>query len=101
MIAFIRHSTRRCRAWLIALAAILLLTSVLESGHNHGTLTPEGTHCALCQYAFHLDKLPPSDMGFILPLLLTIVIHNRRPGFNPSPHQRFVVIRAPPSVPAL
>lgn len=101
MIDLIRHSTRRYRAWLIALAAILLLTSILEAGHNHGTLAPEDTHCALCQYAFHLDKLPASDMGFILPLLLAVVIHISRPGFNPSLDHCFAAIRAPPVTPAL
>lgn len=97
MTDFFRHFTRRYRAWLIAVAAILLVISILEAGHAHGVFAPEDDHCTLCQHSFALGKTLLCSTGFILPLLLGIVTYISYIRFTPSLNHHFAAIRAPPS----
>ena len=92
----IRHSTHRFRAWFIAIAAMLFITSILEAGHVHGVFTPEDDHCTLCQHSIALDKTLLSSSCFILPLLLTILAYIDYTHFTPALSHRFALIRAPP-----
>lgn len=97
MHALIRHSTQRCRTWLIALAAILLVTSILEAGHAHGVFSAEEDHCSLCQHAIALDKVLPDSLGFIQPLLLNTLACASYIHFTPGIDHYFALIRAPPN----
>jgi len=92
----IRHSTHRFRAWFIVIAAILLVTSILEAGHVHGVFTPEDDHCTLCQHSIALDKTLLSSSSFIVPLLLTTLAYIGYTHFTPALAHRFALIRAPP-----
>ena len=96
MFHLIRHSTQHCRTWLIALAAILLITSILEAGHAHGVFSAEEDHCAFCQHTIALDKVLTCSMAFILPLLLSLIACTRYIRVTPQPSHHFASIRAPP-----
>lgn len=96
MLTVIRHSIHRFRAWLIAIAAILVIASVLEAGHAHGVFTPNDDHCTLCQHAFALDKTLLSSASFIVLLLLAVVTFRDNPNFIPTISHHFALIRAPP-----
>lgn len=96
MIAFICHSTHRCRAWLIALAALLLVVSILEAAHVHGVFAAEDDHCALCQHPIALDKILQASLAVIPPLLLSILAGISCSGFTPRISRHFALIRAPP-----
>ena len=75
MFTFIRQSSQKLRLWLIAVAAVVLLTSVLEAGHAHGALTATDDNCTLCQHSVALDKILNSAILTAIPLvLMTFVI---------------------------
>lgn len=98
MLTVIRHSTHRFRTWLIAIAAILVIASVLEAGHAHGVFTPDDDHCTLCQHSFALDKTLLSSASFIVLLLLAVVTFRDNRSFIPTISHRFALIRAPPQL---
>ncbi len=91
-----RHSIHRLRLWLIAAAAILLITSVLEAGHVHGIFAEADAHCTLCQQSVALDKFLSNDIYVVAPLLLslfTLTLHTR---ITSRGCIHFALIRAPP-----
>ena len=96
MIRFIRQSTRTLHIWLIAAAAVLLLTSVLEAGHVHGVFTQTDDQCALCQHSVSLDKTLGTPTQIIIPLLLTALAIGLIQSFIPTLEAHFAPIRAPP-----
>jgi hypothetical protein len=96
MIRFIRQSTRPLRLWLIAAAAVLLLTSVLEAGHVHGIFTQTDDQCTLCQHSVSLDKTLSTSTQIIIPLLLATLAFGLIQSFIPTLEAHFALIRAPP-----
>jgi hypothetical protein len=97
MFTFIRQSTQQLRLWLIALAAILALTSVLEAGHVHGVFTQADDQCTLCQHSVALDKVLTSSIQILIPLLIAVFTLNLFQTFIPQQQTRFALIRAPPA----
>jgi hypothetical protein len=98
---FIRQSTKHLRLWLLAAAAMLLLTSIIEAGHIHGIFVDIDDHCVLCQHSTTLDKVLISNNIFAILSLLAIFIPALLVSFTPSITRRFAPIRAPPvSLPA-
>jgi hypothetical protein len=96
MIRFVRQPTRSLRLWLIAAAAVLLLTSVLEAGHVHGVFSPTDDQCALCQHSVSLDNPLSTPAQIIIPLLATMLVLGPIESFIPSLNAHFALIRAPP-----
>jgi hypothetical protein len=92
-----RQIHRRLRLWLIAAAAILLFTSILEASHVHGIFTSVDDDCILCQHSVALDKLFSSPTIIALALVITAVVFSLVIQFVPSTQYRFSCIRAPPS----
>ena len=74
MFAFIRQIHPRIRLWLLAAAAVLLLTSVIEAGHAHGLVTEANDHCVLCQHSDILAQLPLTANDLPLPSLLEVAL---------------------------
>ena len=96
MFTFIRHHSQQLRLWLIAAAAVLALTSVLEAGHVHGVFTQADDQCTLCQHSVALDKVLTSSTEIIIPLLLAVFAFSFVQTFIPQQQIRFARIRAPP-----
>jgi hypothetical protein len=96
MFSSIRQSTQRIRLWLIAAAAILALTSVLEAGHVHGVFTQTDDQCTLCQHSVSLDKPLNSSLVVLIPLLLSVAFSSALILFIPQSTSCFALIRAPP-----
>jgi|GEM_PF-913384 len=98
MLKFIRHSHPRLRLWLLAAAAMLVLTSVIEAGHMHGVFTEVDDHCVLCQHSASLDKTPLTQASIALPTLIMVLgvvlllhtVYCQQHSFTP--------IRAPPQL---
>ncbi len=62
----------RWRAGLWALAAVVLLTSVIELSHNHYLATGVDTQdCAVCQHSVSFDKALASHFAVVLDVGLT------------------------------
>ena len=97
MSEFLRQSTRQLRLWLIAAAAILALTSVLEAGHVHGVFTQTDDQCTLCQHSVALDKILAAPATIIIPLLLGVFAFSLIQTFIPQQASCFALIRAPPT----
>jgi len=97
MFTFIRQSTRQLRLWLIAAAAMLALTSILEAGHVHGVFTQTDDQCTLCQHSVALDKVLTATTEIIIPLLFAVFAFHLVQGFIPQQASRFAPIRAPPA----
>lgn len=91
-----RHSLHRLRLWLIAAAAILFLTSVLEAGHIHGVFIAGDDHCTLCHHSIALDKFLTNQIQVVTPLLLAIVTFIVHAGTIDRRCLHFALIRAPP-----
>lgn len=98
MSTFIRQSTKQLRLWLLAAAAMLLLTSIIEAGHIHGTFVDTDDHCILCQHSTALDKTLATANAIVIPLLLAIFVPALLAGFSPSITRHFALIRAPPAL---
>ena len=96
MISTIRYSLKHLRLWLLAAAAMLLLTSVIEAGHVHGVFTQTDDQCALCQHSVSLDKTLGTPTQIIIPLLLTALAIGLIQSFIPTLEAHFAPIRAPP-----
>jgi small-conductance mechanosensitive channel len=97
MFTFIRQSTQQLRLWLIAAAAVLALTSILEAGHVHGVFTQTDDQCTLCQHSVALDKVLSSIAIILIPLLLTVAVGSLIKRFIPAHRTHFALIRAPPA----
>jgi len=98
MLTLIRQSTRQLRFWLMAAAAILVLTSVLEASHVHDVFTPVvDDHCALCQHPVVLDKILNTTALLLLPTLLAVYVISQIAAFVPTHNFCFALIRAPPA----
>ncbi|RYY01277.1 MAG: hypothetical protein EOO53_18530 [Gammaproteobacteria bacterium] len=97
MFTFIRYSPKKLRLWLIAAAAVLMLTSVLEAGHVHGVFTQVDDNCTLCQHSVALDKILNSTTAIVIPLLLAVFVVSRVEAFISHRNSRFTLIRAPPA----
>jgi len=84
------------RLWLIAAAAILLITSMLEAGHVHGVFVGVDEHCTLCQHSVALDKFLTDQIHLVAPLLLAVLAFTLhvRTAYRRLIH--FALIRAPP-----
>jgi hypothetical protein len=93
----IRHSTHRLRVWLLAAAAILLVTSVIEAGHAHGIFTQVNDNCILCQHSVALDKVLISSAFSSIALLFFVFVFKDLPQFTPTQKHGFALIRAPPA----
>ncbi|MES2822281.1 MAG: hypothetical protein V4732_01680 [Pseudomonadota bacterium] len=89
---------RRLRLWLVAAAAILLITSVLEAGHAHGVVLEADEHCTLCQHSVALDKFLSNDTQFVIFLLLALFTFTFYIHYLDSRCTCFAPIRAPPVV---
>jgi hypothetical protein len=98
MSTFIRQSTKHLRLWLLAAAAMLLLTSIIEAGHIHGTFVDTDDHCVLCQHSTALDKTLATANVFVIPSLLAIFVPALLAIFTPGIARRFAPIRAPPAL---
>ncbi|HOY22535.1 MAG TPA: hypothetical protein PK002_05240 [Cellvibrio sp.] len=97
MFRFIRQSTPKLRLWLIAAAAVLLLTSVLEAGHGHGVFVPADDTCAICQQVSGLDKTLFSKLAPVLIVLAAALPLNFSVSASPHIATPFTHIRAPPT----
>jgi hypothetical protein len=91
-----RQSIQKLRPWLIAAAAILSLTSILEAGHVHGVFTQVDDQCTLCQHYVSLDKLLNSPATLLIPILLALVTISAFECFAPRILNSLTLIRAPP-----
>jgi len=96
MFTFIRQSSHQLRLWLIAAAAVLALTSVLEAGHVHGVFTPADDQCTLCQHTVALDKILNTATHIVIPLLLASFVVSLTESFISTQSVYFALIRAPP-----
>jgi hypothetical protein len=97
MFRFIRQSTQKLRPWLIAAAAVLLLTSVLEAGHVHGVFVPVDDTCAICQQGIGLDKTLINQLVPVPLLLVTVLAISFSIFASPRITTPFTHIRAPPT----
>jgi hypothetical protein len=97
MFTFIRQSSQQLRLWLIAAAAVLALTSVLEAGHVHGVFTQADDHCTLCQHSVALDKILNTANVLVIPLLLASFVVSLAESFISTQNVHFARIRAPPA----
>ncbi len=96
MFRFIRQLAPQLRPWLLAAAAILLLTSVLEAGHGHGVFVPADDTCAICQQVIGLDKILISQLVPAILLLVTTLALSPSIAASPRIATPFTHIRAPP-----
>ena len=99
MFRFIRQSTHKLRPWLIAAAAVLLLTSVLEAGHGHGVFVPADDTCAICQQVIGFDKTLISQHVLVPVLLVAVLAISFSISASPRIAKPFAHIRAPPTQP--
>jgi hypothetical protein len=91
-----RHGLRH---WLWAALGILLLSGLIQLGHNHDAhKSQQSAHeCVICQHSPLLDKVLPSAIAFVavllllLPLLIPQVAAAQRLTFTQAQ------IRAPPA----
>lgn len=97
MFRFIRQYHQKLRPWLIASAAVLLLTSILEAGHGHGVFVPADDTCAICQQVIGLDKTLISQLVPVLFLLVAAQILSLSISASPLIATPFTHIRAPPT----
>jgi len=97
MLRFIRQSTQKLRPWLMAAAAVLLLTSVLEAGHGHGVFVPADDTCAICQQVIGFDKTLISQLVPVLLLLVAVLALSFSISAGPRVSAPFTHIRAPPT----
>lgn len=97
MLKVIRQSQRHLRLWLLATAAVLLLTAVIEAGHAHGIFVPDNDHCVLCQYSSVLDQAVPTTVNLIFTLLVVGYITSCVDRLIPSSTHLLTPIRAPPT----
>jgi hypothetical protein len=97
MFSSIRQSPTRLRLWLIATAAVLLLTSILEAGHGHGVFSASDDNCILCQHSVALDKTLSQAISIVVPVLLMVFAISRTDPFIPATSIRATHIRAPPA----
>jgi hypothetical protein len=97
MSIFTRQSTKQFRLWLLAAAAMLLLTSIIEAGHIHGTFVDTDDHCVLCQHSVALEKVLATANIVVIPFLLALLALALVTRFTPSVTRRFALIRAPPA----
>jgi hypothetical protein len=97
MFRFIRQSIQKLRPWLMAAAAVLLLTSILEAGHGHGVFVPADDTCAICQQVIGLDKTLISQLVPALLLLVTVLALSLSVSASPRIATPFAHIRAPPT----
>jgi hypothetical protein len=97
MLRFIRQSTQTLRSWLIAAAAVIVLTSVLEAGHGHGVFVPADDTCAICQQVIGLDKTLINQLVPVLLLLVAALASSFGIAVSPRIATPFTHIRAPPT----
>jgi len=97
MFRFIRQSTIKLHPWLIAAAAILLLTSILEAGHGHGVFVPADDSCAICQQVISFDKALISKLAPALLFLIAALSPSFSIFTSPRIATPFAHIRAPPT----
>ncbi|MET0355347.1 MAG: hypothetical protein ABW044_01150 [Cellvibrio sp.] len=97
MFTFIRQSPHKLQLWLVATAAVLLLASILEAGHAHGTFTAPDDNCALCQHPVALDKVLAGATMLFIALLLVACVGNPTTAFISSVNINPTQIRAPPT----
>ena len=97
MFKLIRQLTPKLRPWLMAAAAVLLLTSVLEAGHGHGVFVPADDACAICQQVIGLDKTLISQQAPLLLVLVAVLALNLSISASPLIATPFAHIRAPPT----
>jgi hypothetical protein len=98
MLNLIRHSTHRLRFWLLAAAAILLITSVIEASHVHGIFSQADDNCILCQHTVALDKVLVGAALINECLLFSVLAFTVLNHFTPRLKQHFALIRAPPVI---
>ncbi len=96
MFTSIRQSSGKLRLWLLAAAAILFLTSVLEAGHAHGVVTAADDNCILCQHSVALDKVLNSAISIVITLLLAVLVLSHTEAFIACSTIHSAHIRAPP-----
>src|SRR6478735_1496868 len=97
MSTFIRQSTKQLRLWLLAAAAVLLFTSIIEAGHIHGTFVDTDDTCVLCQHSTTLDEVLISTNVVVILFLLATFTSALSAGFTPGITRPFALIRAPPA----
>jgi hypothetical protein len=97
MLRLMRQITPKLRPWLMAMAAVLLLSSVLEAGHGHGVFVPKDDTCAICQQVIGLDKTLLNTLAPILVLLVAVLTQIVSLSASPSITTPFTHIRAPPA----
>jgi len=97
MFRFIRQSTQKLRPWLIAVAAVLLLTSILEAGHGHGVFVPADDTCAICHQVIGFDKALISKLVPLLIVLLAALAFTFSISVSSCIATPFTHIRAPPT----
>ncbi len=97
MFKLIRQSTQKLRPWLIAAAAVLLLTSILEASHGHGVFVPADDTCAICQQVIGLDKTLISQQVLVPVLLVAALALRLSISASPRIATPFAHIRAPPT----
>lgn len=97
MFRLIRQFTPKLRPWLIAAAAVLLFTSILEAGHGHGVFVPADDNCAICQQVIGFDKTLLSKLVPVLLLLIAALPLSFSISASPRIPTPFAHIRAPPA----
>lgn len=97
MFDLIRHSHKHLRLWLLAAAAVLLLTTVIEAGHAHGIVSDLNDNCVLCQHSDVLDQQILVGDSFTPLAFATCLICIATLFFTQLKHRETFRIRAPPS----